>query len=388
MTAVADRPPIPARVGALDGLRGWAALGVLIYHFTWEMFGVIYPVYRSYLAVIPTGGGALAVCTFFATSGYLLTIHRWHVSDDKRLWVQMFKRYVRLTIPILGSVVLYFLVLQFRLDYANEASDILDRGNWLGKFADVKPNLFDAITYGVFRVYFVWRSQNYGPFLWTMAVQLWGSFIVLPIAYGHRVLREPYTPLLLAIAFLMYAYPPGSAMPIGALVALLQRDGLLFRAPPSRLESALATITFVGAILISSAVIMWGKNGQIIQCVLSGVVLVAAIRSRPLDYIFTRPASKFMSKISFPIYLTQCALIISFSSWLVVVAQAQGMLNEWTALGITLVSIALTLVVSWAFLPVETFATWVVKGIDRLLSRKPKAASATAETVPSSPPTQ
>jgi peptidoglycan/LPS O-acetylase OafA/YrhL len=385
MTEPAARPPIPARVGALDGLRGWAALGVLIYHFTWEMFGIIYPVYRSYLAVIPTGGGALAVCTFFATSGYLLTIHRWHVDDGKRLWVQMFKRYVRLTIPIMGSVFLFYLVLQFRLVYSNPASAILDRENWLGQFGDVKPNLFHAFTYGLYRVYLIWKSQNYGPFLWTMAVQLWGSFVVLPIAYGHKALREAYTPLLFVIALMMYVYPPGAAMPIGALVALMQRDGLLFRAPPSRLESTLATIVFIGSILVSSAVIMWGKNGQMIQCVLSGVILVAAIRSRPLDYIFTRPVSKFMSKISFPIYLTQCALIISFSSWLVVVANAQGLLNEWTALAITIVSVILTLVVSWAFLPVETFATWVVKQIDRLLSRKPKPAVATSGTAPSSP---
>jgi peptidoglycan/LPS O-acetylase OafA/YrhL len=290
----------------------------------------------------------------------------------------MFKRYVRLTLPIFGSVFLYYLVLQFRLGYADQASDILDRENWLGKFADAEPNLFDAFTYGLYRVYFIWRSQNFGPFLWTMAVQLWGSFVVLPIAYGHRYLREPYIPLLLPIVLFLYVYPPAAAMPIGALVALLQRDGVLFRNPAGRLESMLATIVFIGAILVSSAVVMWGKNGQIIQCILSGVVLMAAIRSRPLDYLFTRDVSKFMSKISFPIYLVHCAVIISFSSWLVVWANDRGMLNEWTALGIAAISVVVTLIASWAFLPIETFATWVVKQIDRVLNRKPKGALATS----------
>lgn len=372
------RPPIPARVGALDGLRGWAALGVLIYHVGWEMFGIVYPVFRHYLAVIPTGGGNLAVCTFFCTSGYLLTIHRWHVDDGKRLWVQMFKRYVRLTIPIFGSVLIFFLVLLFQLDYANQASAILDRENWLGKFADATPNLFDAFTYGLYRVYWITRVQNYGPFLWTMAVQLWGSFVVLPIAYGHKLLREAYSPLLLIIVVMMLLYPPAAAMPIGALVALLQRDGVLFRRPATRLESTLATIVFVGCVLISSAVVDWGATGQAIQCALSGVVLMAAIRSRPLDYLFTRPASKFMSSISFPIYLTQAALLISFTSYAVVRVHDAGMLNEWTALAIAAVSVVATLIVSWAFLPVENFATWVVKQIDRLFNRKPKAALATS----------
>jgi peptidoglycan/LPS O-acetylase OafA/YrhL len=378
MTSTVARPPIPARVGALDGLRGWAALGVLVYHLTWELFGIIYPVYRSYLAVIPTGGGGLAVCTFFATSGYLLTIHRWHVSDEKRLLVQMLKRYVRLTIPILGSVLMFYAVLALRLSYSNEASDILDREAWLGKFGDLTPNIFHAITYGLYRVHFLVRSNNYGPFLWTMAVQLWGSFLVLPIAYGHKVFREQYTPLFLVIAVLIMTYPPAAAMPIGALIALAQRDGILFRAPAGQLESALATVTFIGAILASSAVIMWGNSGQIIHSVLSGVVVMAAIRSRPLDYIFTRPVSKFLSTISFPIYLVQCALIISFSSYLVVRINAAGLLNEWSALGIVATSVIVTLVVSWAFLPVENFATWVVKQIDRLLNRRPKPQPATA----------
>jgi peptidoglycan/LPS O-acetylase OafA/YrhL len=377
MTDDAGRPPIPARVGALDGLRGWAALGVLIYHLTWELFGIRFPVFRSYISVVFSGGGALAVCAFFATSGYLLTIHRWHVSDNKRLIVQMFRRYVRLTIPIMGSVLMFYLVLRLGLSYSKPASAILDRDNWLGTFGRVRPDLWQAFLFGLYRVYWVAKSQNYGPFLWTMAIQLWGSFLVLPIAYGHKALREPYMALAFLIVLVLFLYPPAAAMPIGALVALLQRDGVLFRGPPSKLESTLATVAFVGCVLVSSAVLEWETTGQVIQCILSGVLLIATIRSRPLDYLFTRRSSKFMSKISFPIYLVQAALLISFSSYLVVRINDAGVLNEWTALAIAIASVVVTLIVSWAFLPIETFATWVVKQIDRVLTPKPKPVVAT-----------
>jgi peptidoglycan/LPS O-acetylase OafA/YrhL len=362
-------------VGALDGLRGWAALGVLIYHLTWELFGVRFPVFRSYISVVLSGGGLLAVCTFFATSGYLLTIHRWHVADNKRLWVQMLRRYVRLTIPIMGSVLMYYLVLQLGLSFTRPAASILDRGNWLGAFGRVQPDLLQAITFGLYRVYWVAPRQNYGPFLWTMAIQLWGSFLILPVAYGHKLLREPYTPLLFLIVLVLFLYPPAAAMPLGALIALLQRDGILFSAPAGRLESGVATVVFVACILVSSAAIEWDTTGQVIQCLLSGVLLMACIRSRPLDWLFTRPASRFMSRISFPIYLVQCAILISFTSWLVVIAHDSGSLTEWTALGIALVSTVLTLVVSWAFLPVETFATAVVKQLDRWLQPKREPAA-------------
>jgi peptidoglycan/LPS O-acetylase OafA/YrhL len=377
MTDDTGRPPIPARVGALDGLRGWAALGVLIYHVTWELFGIRFPIFRSYVSVLFSGGGALAVCTFFATSGYLLTIHRWHVSDNKRLIVQMFRRYVRLTIPIMGSVLMFYLVLKLGLSYSKPASAILDRDNWLGMFGRVKPDLWQAFLFGLYRVYWLAKQQNYGPFLWTMAIQLWGSFLVLPIAYGHKALREPYMPLIFLIVLVMFLYPPAAAMPVGAMVALLQRDGVLFRAPPRKLESTLATIVFVGCILVSSAVLEWKTTGQIIQCILSGVLLMATIRSRPLDWLFTKRSSKFMGRISFPIYLVQAPLLISFSSYLVVRVNEAGALNEWTALAIAVASVIVTLIVSWAFLPVETFATWVVKQIDRVLTPKPKPVAAT-----------
>jgi peptidoglycan/LPS O-acetylase OafA/YrhL len=368
----------PARVDALDGLRGWAALGVLFYHLTWDLFGVLFPIFRHYVAVLFTGGGALAVTTFFATSGYLLTIRRWRHHDDRRLLAQLVKRYARLTIPIMGSVLIYWAVLQSNLSFATDAAAIVHRKDWLARFVDVEPDLFAAITFGLYRVYIVAREQNYGPFLWTLAIQFWGSMIVLPIAYGGRLLREPYTPLLFFAVLLLIIYPPTAGVVLGALLALVQRDLKLFLQPAGARESFAATVVFFGCIALSSAVLTWGRPGQYIQVLLAIPLLVSAIRSRPLGHLFTRRSSRFMSDVSFPIYLVQCAVLISFTSYLVVRADEAGALTEWTALIIAIASVIVTLIASWAFLPIEKLATWVVKHIDRLLSRKPKPATVIA----------
>ncbi len=67
--------PGASRIGALDGLRGWAALVVVVFHFTWEMWGVHFPVFRQFPASLING--QLAVSIFFTLSGYVLTVRRW-----------------------------------------------------------------------------------------------------------------------------------------------------------------------------------------------------------------------------------------------------------------------------------------------------------------------
>jgi peptidoglycan/LPS O-acetylase OafA/YrhL len=377
----APRPPIPDRVGALDGLRGWAALGVLLFHMMTETFGEVFPVYKSWWALIATGGGGMAVCTFFVTSGYLLTIHRWYVADNKRLIVQLFKRYVRLTVPIIASALIFWAVLTLDLDWSDPAGQIVDREKWLSLFGRVQPDIVAALTFALWRNYILSEGQNYGPFLWTMAVQLWGSIIVMSIAYGQRVLREPYSPLLFFSVVLLYIYPYLACMPLGALIALLQRDGLLFRNPPGRVEGLVATALFLGCLVASSLVEGFETGGReewkwdmIVQTMLSVLFVAAAIRSTPLAGFLSNRVSRFMGRVSFPIYLTQCALLISLTSWLIVTFDGMGQLTEWTALAIVVISVVATLLASWAFLPIETFATWLVRRIDG----KPRSTSVSA----------
>ena len=367
------RPPLPDRVGALDGLRGWAALGVLLFHLTWELFGEVFPVYRSVFALLFTGGGGLAVCTFFVTSGYLLTIRRWYVDDDKRLIVQLFKRYVRLTVPIIASALIFWAVLATNLDFSEPASRIVERSTWLRPFGKANPDLVAAITFALWRNYIIDRAQNYGPFLWTMAIQWWGSLLTMPVAYGSKVLREPYSPLLLLVVVLLYLYPYLACIPLGALLALLERDGIVFRTPAKRLESAVATVSFFAIILISSALEDW-KVRMILQVGLSLLFVAAAMRSAPLSRMFSSPLSLFFGRISFPVYLVQGAVLISLTSWLIIWVNDAAALNQWTALAIVAVSVAVTVVASWAFMPVEHLAVWLVRRIDGAGKGRPRPA--------------
>src|SRR5579863_668366 len=68
----------------LDGLRGWGALAVVL----WHCFVEIFPYSRGsadFLACLPPLNGLMAVYLFFAVSGFSLSIAYIKHSDPSRL---------------------------------------------------------------------------------------------------------------------------------------------------------------------------------------------------------------------------------------------------------------------------------------------------------------
>ncbi len=94
-------------------------------------------------------------------------------------------------------------------------------------------------------VYLLIIRGAYNPFLWTMFFELWGSFIVFALSQGWRIFREPYTPLILLTLLWLWLFPQVACFFIGAIIALLQRDGHIFRTPPSARESSSRPALFV-----------------------------------------------------------------------------------------------------------------------------------------------
>ena len=79
----ADGPAEPgARLRYLDGLRGWAAVSVVVFHSSWEMLGGIEPSLRSVRLVL-INDGPFAVIIFFVLSGFALSTGYTHTRQDK-----------------------------------------------------------------------------------------------------------------------------------------------------------------------------------------------------------------------------------------------------------------------------------------------------------------
>ena len=121
------------RDGAVDGLRGWAALMVVCYHFTWERLGARYPILRNPVTAWFLNGD-FAVSIFFVLSGIALT-SGYFTNGDRRILVGLaVKRYSRLTIPILVTCFLTFALYQLGLTYCGSASVVVARPDWIGSW--------------------------------------------------------------------------------------------------------------------------------------------------------------------------------------------------------------------------------------------------------------
>src|SRR5450432_239103 len=110
-------PPSPNlpkdRFAYLDGLRGWAALLVVLHHGTIAIDFALYTGQpadsRGFWDVRISGtpffplapGGSLAVCLFFALSGFVLA-HAYSRSQQNWLALAV-RRFVRLGIPMLAG---------------------------------------------------------------------------------------------------------------------------------------------------------------------------------------------------------------------------------------------------------------------------------------------
>ncbi|MDO8360041.1 MAG: acyltransferase [Devosia sp.] len=362
------------RVGALDGLRGWAALSVVVYHCFWQTFGVLFPEIHSLIPAL-VGNGLMAVAVFLTLSGYVLTTRRWRRNDNPPLLLSAVRRYIRLTIPIVAAVLLVWVLMALQLTPTKRAFEITGVHSWYDTFARFEPDLLAALSFATMRVY--GAALNYGPFLWTMVVELWGSLIVFAISQSGRALREPYTPLLLVTVLCLAMFPLAACFPIGALIALLERDGVLFRAEPSQRESRIATAALL-AILVAGALVQMYLPGLVAPSLLGVGIFLAVKRSLPAQHFLELPVSALLGRLSFPLYLVQYAVIISLSALLIVWLDANDALNLATAILTALGSIAASVGLAAVFLPVEVLTLGLLRRIDLAFQRwrEPKVRGA------------
>lgn len=168
-----------SRLEYLDGLRGVAALAVVIFHMN-IFFSIALP-YDGILGLLRLAQGRLtngnfAVCLFFVLSGYVLTVPFRTEARRKKLGEATVKRYFRLTPVVFASVVISFF-LWMTVGY--RTTEMLQYGPgfaYMGEAYNFTPSFIDAILSGLFTSYA--GNYQYNEPLWTISVELWGSMML------------------------------------------------------------------------------------------------------------------------------------------------------------------------------------------------------------------
>src|SRR6185369_5603240 len=225
------------RKAYLDGLRGVAALIVLLGHLSIALALSFGPVGVAY-------NGNFGVCIFFVLSGYVLAglAHRSPLTFP----AQVVRRYLRLAIPMLLTSIFAWALLALGLYPNKAAGDLLDSW-WMRAWYQFPPSFADMVWQSLYGA-FAGADPTYNSNLWTMLPEFVGSVFVFLI-YALARNRCVRTALLLIWAGVnLHNY-----FPLFAAGALLYEYEADIRSAFGRLGSQMLRALLIVALVVIAA---------------------------------------------------------------------------------------------------------------------------------------
>ena len=339
----------------IDGIRGVASVIVLFHHL--EQFLVPRnPAWRSFPFYNFITDGNLAVYVFFVLSGFALS-NDFVISDSIiRLRALAVKRYFRLTIPILASLLLPFLLKYFHLFYNEEAGRI-SSSYWLSVQSKGSYGLVETLRFSLYDVYWNFTpDRNLNSNLWTMRPELLGSFLIFCLLALTGNNRRRFLIWIPVAAFFILNDSFFISFIFGLFLAELSESKCVAQMRTSYAAFAVA----VFALGIGAYIIMHSRSLQQSKLVLAlfsaGLVFPAVISNR-ISWIFETKPALFLGKLSFPLYLTHLTVICTFSSYIYLYLDSHQYWSPATnSLAVLVVTIIVSFGVATLFAPIERFA--------------------------------
>jgi peptidoglycan/LPS O-acetylase OafA/YrhL len=358
-----------------DGLRGLAAANVVLCHllisifplgfrFLWPGAGVAGPIgWSERIIALPLlsnlWNGNFPVCIFFVLSGYVLTKKFFATGNLSDLTTKALRRYLRLTVPIMGSVLLAFALMSTGVT-AWKAVAQMTGSSWLAQFWNFTPTVFDAVKEGAYRAILTGDSR-YVTILWTMKIELIGSFIV----FGYAAIAPrglTAIPLFAVVMLIIAAVVPTSWPLYGGFLAGVHLARMETAQPRWSVVTAVAVALAFGS-YDSSPIYGWTAwlspdfyMRKHLFNVLGGIALVYAVRAGFGARVLASRPVQYLGRISYSLYLVHFPLLLTFFCGLYLALAGMG----WTRGAASAVAIPLTFAVACvvASLFQRTFDTW------------------------------
>ena len=307
--------------------------------------------------------GWLAVWIFFVLSGYALSASQLN-SEKRNLAQAAVARYFRLCIPILFTSLIAYFVLKMGLFYNIRAAEAAGSSqSWLGGFYTFDANLYEVIKFSLFDVFFAYDTlKTYNPPLWTMSIELAGSFIIYSYLGIFRSGGRTLWVVALALALLLLLKnAPLACFMFGYLIAELNTR---FPANKSVLVEVLSIAAFAAVVMVAT----YSRPEDVrAVCLMAVVAVLSVAYSSALRGFFSGRLSGFLGKISFSLYLIHMVVICSLSSYLFIDLPRHGFENGASS-NIILISTFLACVVcAYLLLPIERLSIFYSKKIAALI---------------------
>jgi peptidoglycan/LPS O-acetylase OafA/YrhL len=254
-------------------------------------------------------------------------------------------------------------VLRFlHADWHFQASGIIDRPDWLGELIGFDFSVVGLLRYALLGVYTSHtKTTSYNPFLWTMSLEMIGSMLAFLTCYLWPRLNRRKA-VLAAAALVLFALNSFFCLFFAGMFLGLLRTESFYSGAVARNAQQWAWLACFAALLLL-LVMTSGRTLPLFFDLGMAIAFVFVLYAQAGLRSFLRGRlSTWVGDLSFPVYLVQFAVIISFESWMVTVWHGQRAGTAWLPL-IGASSVAVTLLVAWIFRKLERALLSRVDGV-------------------------
>ena len=286
-------------------------------------------------------------------SGFALSIGYIEKGQRRVVFDMALRRYPRLVIPIFGGSLFTYLLMKSGLMHNQEAAAILGQ-SWISQHFAFEPKFLNLMRFATYKVFFNYSSVlSFDTPLWTMSVELFGSFLV----FGILILcRNQLLRIFLSAAVIAYYWSdPVSCMPPFVLGVILADISKLIKYSKFRTSGASCSI---GLIMVSGIIwYVYDYEGTVpsqhMYFCIATVIVASLVLSSRLASMFEKRLSAWLGKISFSLYLVHMPIITSFSCGLLLMLLAHGIALQPAMIVCFLLSLPVMLGAARLFYPIE-----------------------------------
>jgi len=368
-----------------EAIRGLAALAVVVGHIVLGFWPGLYfrsgplwpgfPTWVQALARFPGKyfwNGEMAVTIFFVLSGFVLSLTYFQGASTSALGAAATRRYPRLMFPVAASVLLAFLLLhlgamsnQAAVQHMNGIQGLtLDQAaapghsnKWLAAYYNFPPHFPSALHEGIWGAFTT--VANYNLVLWTMPIELTGSFLVYGFLALFGGLRNRW--LLYAIGgSLLLAH--GHYYLLDFLLGMILCDGWVRN--QQTWQKSLSLAPALGLIAVGVFVVPWKY--------LAAVLVVGATAAAPrVQQLLSGRCLAFLGRVSFSLYLVHMPVFCSLGCGVYVyLCRDWGWQHAAGSMTAAVASLLGSLLVAWVFyLGVDRQTIALTRRIDSWLFR-------------------
>lgn len=302
------------RFAAIDGLRGLAALYVVVFHANWQ----------THIAFSQfTANGYLAVDLFFIISGFVIaSAYRNRIADAVSFGRFMLMRLFRIY-PLHLAVLLAFVALELvrLLLYAA-------RGSVGGPFPFTGDKSLELLTGHVFLVQGLGVTPGIGwnaP-SWSISCEFF-AYVLFGLTVVFMPLRRlPHPVVLVGVSVVLYAVIIGgwstlNAVPLARCIAGFALGVALFqcrREWNGALESLpriwhVALEVAIVVSILASLTLVSGPSAIILIPLFAGAVMLFQAQRGPVSYALESNPIQFLGRTSYSIYMVHILTFVPFT---------------------------------------------------------------------------